>query len=330
MAVNSRRDSRLIHEADEANLLSSCGLSAADMLASGTEAHVYALDANRLLKIYAGAEQLKALENLRKFYASIDRPRLAVTLPHIALPYIEEITLAGTVVGVIETRLPGVPMEQFVEARPAEIERIYIEVTLSLQAIHLAAPITGFRLFPDPARDPDLARDETSATDWTQFVSAMTTDHLKRVSSLLSKDVVNFEMKVTRLLSMFSSAYEGKLALVHGDLCPANILMSGGRVSAILDFGTFTMYGDPLFDLGTACGYFAMYSIDRREIRARLFEIAATYVEPEEISRAISYLLVAAFVTCDLYPEADLPVRQTGHYRWAIDVLNDPHLWTKI
>ncbi len=46
-------------------------------------------------------------------------------------------------------------------------------------------------------------------------------------------------------------AYDGPPAWLHGDLHPANILVSDGRVSAVIDFGDITS-GDPAADLSVA------------------------------------------------------------------------------
>ncbi|MCW2916398.1 MAG: aminoglycoside phosphotransferase family protein [Actinomycetia bacterium] len=41
--------------------------------------------------------------------------------------------------------------------------------------------------------------------------------------------------------------------MIHGDLYPGNILMRDrAAVSGVIDFGTFTMIGDPLYDVAAA------------------------------------------------------------------------------
>jgi aminoglycoside phosphotransferase (APT) family kinase protein len=42
---------------------------------------------------------------------------------------------------------------------------------------------------------------------------------------------------------------------VHGDLLPGNLLVTGGRLSAVIDFGTLTV-GDPACDLLPAWNVF--------------------------------------------------------------------------
>ena len=51
--------------------------------------------------------------------------------------------------------------------------------------------------------------------------------------------------------ALAAPAYDGPPRWLHGDMHPANILVSGGRVSAIIDFGDITA-GDPASDLSVA------------------------------------------------------------------------------
>jgi aminoglycoside phosphotransferase (APT) family kinase protein len=43
-------------------------------------------------------------------------------------------------------------------------------------------------------------------------------------------------------------AWDGPPVWVHGDLAPGNLLVTGGRLSAVIDFGALTV-GDPAVDL---------------------------------------------------------------------------------
>jgi aminoglycoside phosphotransferase (APT) family kinase protein len=56
----------------------------------------------------------------------------------------------------------------------------------------------------------------------------------------------------------------GRTALIHGDLIPANVLVAGGRVSGVLDFGFFTTVGDPQFDAAITASVFDMYGPNAR------------------------------------------------------------------
>ncbi|MFC4118953.1 aminoglycoside phosphotransferase family protein [Nonomuraea zeae] len=62
-------------------------------------------------------------------------------------------------------------------------------------------------------------------------------------------------------------AWDGPETWLHGDLLPGNLLVTGGRLSAIIDFGGFNV-GDPACDLQPAWNVFSGES--RRRFRAEL------------------------------------------------------------
>jgi len=55
--------------------------------------------------------------------------------------------------------------------------------------------------------------------------------------------------------SLGAQAWRGPHVWVHGDLLPGNLLVAGGRLSAIIDFGTLQV-GDPACDLQAAWNMF--------------------------------------------------------------------------
>jgi aminoglycoside phosphotransferase (APT) family kinase protein len=67
--------------------------------------------------------------------------------------------------------------------------------------------------------------------------------------------------------SLAAPAWAGPEAWIHGDLLPGNLLVTGGRLSAVIDFGTLAV-GDPAGDLLPAWNMFAGAS--RARFRAEL------------------------------------------------------------
>jgi aminoglycoside phosphotransferase (APT) family kinase protein len=62
--------------------------------------------------------------------------------------------------------------------------------------------------------------------------------------------------------SLDAPAWDGAEVWVHGDLLPGNLLLVGGRLSAVIDFGGLNV-GDPACDLQPAWNVFAGSSRDR-------------------------------------------------------------------
>jgi aminoglycoside phosphotransferase (APT) family kinase protein len=69
------------------------------------------------------------------------------------------------------------------------------------------------------------------------------------------------------LESLSAPAWAGPEVWVHGDLLPGNLLVVGGRLSAVIDFGSLNV-GDPACDLQPAWNMFAGPS--RARFRAEL------------------------------------------------------------
>ncbi|MFP5371544.1 MAG: phosphotransferase, partial [Actinomycetes bacterium] len=56
--------------------------------------------------------------------------------------------------------------------------------------------------------------------------------------------------------SLSASSEQGSAVWVHGDLLPGNLLVHGGRLAAVIDFGGLNV-GDPACDLQPAWNVFA-------------------------------------------------------------------------
>src|SRR5205085_2036277 len=99
--------------------------------------------------------------------------------------------------------------------------------------------------------DPERLSDRASG-DWHQFLARYLTHKLAQVHPYLSRDVPHFTAKVAQLRTLLDQPYRGDYRLIHGDFCPGNLLISAdNQITALLDFGLLTMYGDYLFDLAT-------------------------------------------------------------------------------
>jgi serine/threonine protein kinase len=275
---------------------------------------VYAVDAGTVLKVYADPAQLGSLEVLRDFYARLRADDLS-----FELPLIHEITQEHDLLVVTERRINGTPMTEAQDKGVSGIEDIYLDTAILLNTVRVEPPLDRFML---------LSHEYDGAADWHTFITAMIEKKLPDVSAHLSADVANFEHRAGLLLSRFAEPYRGEIRLIHGDIFPGNILMkSPSQVAGVIDFGTLTMPGDPAFDLASACGYYDMYGPENVATRDRLFAAAAARSDGADLESLTAYLLTVALVTCDLYPEQDVAIRDGGHYRWAAQILQDDGYW---
>lgn len=259
---------------------------------TGTEAKVYALDENRVLKIYAEPDRRTALETLRDFYDRLESSTL-----NYALPRIHDIHSHGDLLAVVERRIDGVPMQEYVTADAADIEELYLAAASALGTVTLDPPLGHHLLL---ASEDDAVEPE----NWHAFPIALITRKLPAVLSPLREDIPDIDNRVSALLAAFATAYDGPVGVIHGDLYPGNILMTGLQtVSGVIDFGTFTMIGDSLYDVASACGFYRMYDADHADVREHLLKRAADTLTPTRRPALTAFLLTGALLSCDLYPK---------------------------
>lgn len=313
--VIHRRDVSGITAQAERDLLAAHHLNSADLIATGTEAKVYLLDAEQVLKVYADPDGTQAarLQTLRTFYDRLDRGRV----PYV-LPVIHSVEQHGSLLATREALLPGRPMGEVCDLTIPEAEALYLDAVTALGALPppsgagprmlLAGPGT-------PGAEPSLG--------WHPFLRRLLDTRIEAVHDILSADVPRIDTIVKDLHTLLDSPYTGPEAVVHGDLYPDNLLFAGGSVSAVVDFGTFTMTGDPLYDVAGACVYYRQYEADRLTVWRRLLDQAADRTPAGRRHLLRAYAEIIAILTCDLYPENHRPIQATGHYQWAVTVLRD-------
>ncbi|MFE4516377.1 phosphotransferase family protein [Kitasatospora sp. NPDC056783] len=310
----TRRDASSITADAENALLDARGLTPADLIAAGTEARVYALGHDQVLKVYADPDQLGALETIADLYR-----RFARSSVPFALPEIQAIEQYGPLLAVTETRLSGTPMGDALDLTTPATEHTYLGAVRDFTGLRLTTPLDRRMLLdPDPAHGGE---------DWNAFLLRLLGQKLPKVLPDLRRDVPAVDHIADRLTVRLARPYTGPEGVIHGDLYPDNILVADDKVSAVIDFGTFTLLGDPLYDLAGACAYYRMYDEDRVEVRNRLLAAAAEELPADRRDDLAAYLHTIALLSCDLYPEQDMRIRDTGHYQWAADVLNTPTGW---
>jgi hypothetical protein len=286
------------------------------LIATGTEADVYSLDDARVLKVYRAEGALKHVQALQDFYN-----RASVENVGFAIPSINECGSYEEMVYSVDQRLVGVPLSDIPHAfEDSQLTEQYIDTVLAIQKITVFPPYARRKLL-DPSGRPE---------DWNSFIREEAIKKHRKLSNELPAKVVEILGPITVLADFFDSPYKGEDRLVHGDYHPGNVLILDGRVSAVVDFGTFTLFGDPLYDAATACGFFSMYETDQIRTRKAALDLLFDKIGDANESKVSAYLLVAALTTCDLYPDKSLPIYETGHFQWAQSVLADKQTWEAV
>jgi len=238
-----RRDD---HDGD-AQLLARFGTGRDQLLGSGGESEVFALDHERVLRLYRGghkapqhtAAQLRSLyDGWRGIDIGIELPMIMDMGEHNGRLYTVDRSFSGR---NYSTWLRHADMAQ---RRPALIS--FLDATERLQ--QLPSPVPGFaRLIGDGAPGQFATLGE--------LLTRMLWGPLQTSRARLERDVPGVSDVWNRLHAELAQRSVAP-ALVHGDVCPPNAYISQGAqgpvVTGIGDFSPHTLNADPLMDVAGA------------------------------------------------------------------------------
>ena len=298
-------------------ILRKYGISVQQRVSSGMEAEVYALPDGTVLKLYDGTANLASLAVLQQFYASLQGYAVGY-----ALPYILSAAQEGDVCITIERHLPGVPMASIMAGlASAEMERLmqtYLSAVLVLQSIPMPPEARQYKLFDEHGLSL------RNQGDWHDFLAHWLSQKTAAIAPYFQRDVSDFAVKLAQLIDLLAQPYTGVHCLVHGDFFPGNLLVNPRReVTALLDFGLFTLWGDPLFDVATAWVFFDMYDDLKASLRRRLLEVILSRLGEETRGVLYRYVLIYSLLSANTYA----PDCSDGHYRWCAANLNHQPYW---
>jgi Ser/Thr protein kinase RdoA (MazF antagonist) len=219
-------------------VLEAFGLTPDAFLGSGGEARVYALDAERVLRICHPGADPSAFEGrvalMQELAGSADLVSFAISQT------LETMQVAGRLVA-IEQRLPGRPMSQALNdltgERRAGLLRSYMDAANQIGNLRLERPWYG------NLRATDAIRTKTYR------------EYLERSAAhgLLASGVPFAGVDSAELASALPEPEYP--ALVHLDVFPGNVLEADGRITAVLDFGSSSIIGDRRLDPLSAAVY---------------------------------------------------------------------------
>ena len=305
-------------------LLEELKVTSKDLLAVGTEAEVYCYGESHVLKLYADPSRLVNLKTLKAFYDSLDDTPSGLKLPRIVT-----IKESGPLIAVIESKVPGQPLEVLLgkldRSNQEQAEEIYLKAVRALAKIKIIYPPAKYMLFDESEES------STSNQTWPQFYKRLLVEKVHKTGELLPNNVADFRAKFECLVESIRTDNAVDISAIHGDFYPGNLLVSAdlSRAEGVVDFGSFTLFGDNMLDVASAIGFYRMYDPERRAIRNALLDRAEAMLPSLDNYRLYRYLAAHAIVTCDLYISEPDP-RSNGHFQWAVEILEDSRIWSSL
>ena len=223
-------------------VLSRFGIDRSDVLGEGGEATVYALDADRVLRLPRADVPVAALEARRRLIDRI-RARAPFALPEV----LEHVDVGGRTI-VIERRLPGRDA-LWVLGEPGTDREALVRSHLDAAAAiaELPCPTHAF----GEIWGPNSLADESFGAWATARLAASLRVAGERFADV---DATN----TTRdLLSNLREPAPPAPMLVHLDAYLGNMLADGHRITAVLDFGPMAIGGPADLDPLAAIAYLA-------------------------------------------------------------------------
>ena len=231
----------------EAELLAAFGTGRDQLLGSGGESEVFALDHDRVLRLYRSRHEAprRTAAQLRALYQTWSGVDIGLELPLIL-----EMGERNGRFFTVDRRFSGrnfsgwLQHADMAQRRPALIS--FLDAAERLQ--ELPAPVPGFaRLIGEGAPQ--------QFSTLVDLLSSMLRGPLQSSQTQLERDVPAVAEVWNRLHSELAQRSVAP-AIVHGDVCPPNAYLSQGPqgpvVTGIGDFSPHTVHADPLLDVAGA------------------------------------------------------------------------------
>jgi aminoglycoside phosphotransferase len=268
-----------------------------ELIGQGMEGAVYDLGDGTVRKVWFDRRP----EDVLPLKAFLDElPELPFRTPRIREVGVGENGLAVSV----EDKLTGVPLHE-ADLPEEQALAAFVAVVEALRAVR-----------PGPAGRalPVINQPFWNGT-WGESLAALVRRRADDSRLYLERDVPGFAGLLGELLDALTQLRPDELSVVHGDICPPNLLMDGSRVAAVLDWGFLSTAGDNTLEASLAAGFFDMYGPDARRLDNLLLDRFEAL--GHDRGRMRLYRQAYAIVTATVYEEN----AGDGHYVWCVNQL---------
>ncbi|GHJ47421.1 hypothetical protein Cs7R123_47630 [Catellatospora sp. TT07R-123] len=280
----------------------------AELIGRGMEGAVYALGGGLVGKVWFQRKP-DELAPLRAFCTHLSGQDLSFRTPEI----LDVHETAGHAV-TVERELGGIPLRDALrsgQVTPEQAKRCMLAILAELRATTAGAACRALT-----AIDEDIPVWQGHGT-WPSALSALLDRRVRRYGDQLAASVDGFDELMKRIRLLLEHLPAVPATVVHGDLVPANVLVTpAGALAAVLDWGFLTTEADPAFDASITAAVFDMYGSQHRaydeDLLHRLHDQAGY-----PMTRLLLYRAVYAVLTSNAYD----PSGRDGHYAWCVAML---------
>lgn len=305
------------HTTHHYTLLQSLNLPDLPYLGEGMQCMVFAKSPDQVLKIYNPESGLENLNRLMAFYQSFDTQWVDFTTPEIL-----SIHTTHNKILVTEKRLHGISptLDYLQHLQVDELEiffQHYVDALFQIQNIDTH--------YLSPGEPLDLSGDFVQYGQYGSWQSLLIENlqrKIKASGSYYLSFLPDLESVVEALYQKIPALPNDINRLIHGDFYPANTLMDESfNIKAVLDFGTYTLVGDPIYDMALGWIFADMYQ-NVKQLQAVDFvgELIRERLSVEEFRRMKLYILIYSLLSADIYSDPGDP---DGHFQWAMNNLNN-------
>lgn len=226
---------------DEPAILQRFGIDAGRLLGAGGESRVFALDADRVLRVFHPShdDPDPRPARLLESWAGVD--------VGFTVPVVLDRGRQGRQHWTVDRRIPGRSLLDVLQETPDAASRH----DLLVAALDVAARLRDLPIAPGPWRT--LFTDDPPAAGLAQLLDQRIGVALSGTWAELARRVPHLDRERERLREELA-ARDVVPAFVHLDFYPGNVLVDEGRVTGVCDISVHALAADPVLDeVGAVC-----------------------------------------------------------------------------